>query len=69
MSGPAQMGLQDLADVHARRHAERVQHDVDGRAVCHVGHVLFRKDPGDDALIAVATSHLVADRSLRLMAT
>ena len=28
---PAEMGLEDLADVHARGHAERVQHDVDRR--------------------------------------
>ena len=27
---PAQMRLQDLADVHARRHAQRVQHDIHG---------------------------------------
>jgi hypothetical protein len=28
--GPAQVGFEDLPDVHARRHAQRVQHDVDG---------------------------------------
>jgi hypothetical protein len=26
---PAEMGFEHLADVHARRHAERIQHDVD----------------------------------------
>src|SRR5688572_10847853 len=31
--GPAEVGLEDLADVHARGHAERVQHDVDRAAV------------------------------------
>jgi hypothetical protein len=47
-------------DVHPRRHPERVQHDVDGRAVGHEGHVLDRDDLGDDALVAVAAGHLVA---------
>jgi hypothetical protein len=27
-AGPTQVGFKDLADVHARRHAEWVQHDV-----------------------------------------
>ena len=42
--GPAQVGLEDLADVHARRHAQRVQHDIDRRAVLEVRHVLERHD-------------------------
>jgi hypothetical protein len=57
---PAQVGFEDLADVHPRRHAQRVQHDVDRRAVGHVGHVLDRHDARDDALVAVAAGHLVA---------
>ena len=60
LGGPAQMGLQHLADVHARRHAQRVQHDVDRRAVRHVRHVFDRHDRRDDALVAVAAGHLVA---------
>jgi hypothetical protein len=57
---PAQVHFQDLADVHPRRHAERVEHDVDRRAVGHVRHVLDRHDLGDHALVAVAPRHLVA---------
>ena len=63
---PAEVGLEDLPDVHARRHAQRVQHDVDRRAVGHVRHVLLGEDPRDDALVAVAAGHLVADRELAL---
>ena len=63
---PAEVGLEHLPDVHARRHAERVQHDVDGRAVGQVGHVLVRQDPRDHALVAVAAGHLVAHRQLAL---
>ena len=66
MSGPAEVGLEDLSDVHARRHTQRVQHDVHRPTVGHVGHVLFGQDPGDDALVPVATGHLVADRELAL---
>ena len=57
---PAQVGLQHLADVHARRHAQRIQHDVDRRAVGDVRHVLDRHDRRDHALVAVAAGHLVA---------
>ena len=37
VAGPAEVGLQDLADVHPRRHAEWIEHDVDGRAVLEMG--------------------------------
>ena len=65
-AGPAEMGLQDLADVHAARHAERVQHDVDRRAVGEERHVLLRHDARDHALVAVAARHLVAGLDLAL---
>ena len=64
--GPPQVGLEDLADVHARRHAQRVQHDVDVSAVFQVRHVLDRQDLGDDALVAVTAGHLVAGLKLAL---
>src|SRR6185437_12515134 len=60
LRGPPEVGLEDLAHVHARRHPERVQHDVDGRPVGHERHVLHRHDLRDDALVAVAAGHLVA---------
>ncbi len=57
---PAQVHFQDLADVHTRRHAQRVQHDVHGFARGHVRHVLDRHHVGDHTLVAVAACHLVA---------
>ena len=57
---PAEVGFEDLSDVHPRRHAERVQHHVHRHAVRRVRHVLDRNDLGDDALVAVAACHLVA---------
>ena len=58
--GIPEVGFEDLADVHAARHAEGVQDDVDGGAVREVGHVLDRQDLGDDALVAVTAGELVA---------
>ena len=63
---PAEVRLEDLADVHARGHAQRIEHDLDRRAVGQVRHVLLGEDPRDDALVAVAAGHLVADRELAL---
>src|SRR3990172_8012304 len=57
---PAQVRLQHLADVHPAGNADRVQDDVDGRAVGEMRHVLHRQDAGDDALVPVTARHLVA---------
>src|SRR3954452_22072851 len=57
---PPEVGLEDLADVHAAGHTERVEDDVDRRAVLEERHVLLREDLGDDALVAVAAGQLVA---------
>ncbi len=64
--GPPEVGLENLADVHTRRNAERIEHDLHRRAVRQIRHVLFRQDARDDALVAVAAGHLVADRQLAL---
>ena len=65
-AGPAEMRLEDLADVHAARHAERIEHDVDMRAVLEERHVLDRHDLRHHALVAVAAGHLVAGLDLAL---
>ena len=64
--GPAQVRLENLADVHTGRHAERIEDDLDRRSIGEIRHVLFRKNAGDDALVTVASGHLVADRELAL---
>ena len=66
LGGPAEVRLENLADVHARRHAQRIEHDFDRSAVGQVGHVFFGHDARDDALVAVAAGHLVADGELAL---
>ena len=61
------MRLEQLPDVHSGRNAERVQDDVDGRAVGEERHVLDREDLGDDALVAVTAGELVALLDLALL--
>ena len=63
---PAEVRLEDLPDVHARWHAQRVQHDLHRTSVRQVRHVLFRQDARDHALVAVTAGHLVAHRQLAL---
>ncbi len=65
-AGPAQMRLEDLSDVHARGHAQRVQHHVDLRAVLEIRHVLEGHDLRHDTLVAVPAGHLVARLDLAL---
>jgi len=67
LGDPAEVGLQNLADVHPGRDAERVEHDVHGRAVLQERHVLDRQDFGDDALVAVASGQLVTVGDLPLL--
>src|SRR5207302_826034 len=64
--GPTEVRLENLADVHTRRNAERVEHNLHRRAVRQMRHILFWEDSRDDALVAVAAGHLVADRQLAL---
>src|SRR3569833_2848523 len=64
---PPEVGLQDLADVHPARHAERVEDDVDRGAVLKERHVLDRQHLGDDALVAVPAGQLVAVGDLALL--
>ncbi len=60
------MGFEHLTDVHARRHAERVEHDLHRGSIGQDGHVLFRHDLGDDALVTMASGHLVTNGKLAL---
>ncbi len=57
-SSPAKVALEQLADVHTRRNAQRVEDNVDRGTVSHVGHVLDRQNVTDNALVAVAAGDL-----------
>ena len=54
------MGFQNLPDIHAARHAERVEHNIDGGAVIEIGHVFNWNDAADDTLVAVPAGHFIA---------
>ncbi len=60
------MGLEHLADVHARRHAQRVEHDFHRRSIGQERHVFLGHDLGDHTFVAVTARHLVTDRELAL---
>ena len=59
-SGPAKVALEQLADVHTRGNAQRVEDNVDRSTVSHVGHVLDRQNVTDNTLVAVAAGDLIA---------
>ena len=65
-TGPAQVGLEDLTDVHSGRNAERVEDDLHGGAVGQEGQVFLGKHLRDHTLVAVAAGHLVTDLKLAL---
>src|SRR6266852_1024867 len=66
MSGPSQVGFENLPNVHSGRNAQRVEHDLHGRAIFEVRHVLVGQDAGNHAFIAVTAGHLVAHAQLAL---
>src|SRR5690606_38539040 len=61
-----EMRLENLADVHATRHAERVEHDVHRSAIGEVRHVFFWKQARNHTLVSVTPCHLVANLKLAL---
>ncbi len=63
---PPQFGLHNLPDIHPRRNAQRVEADIERRAVFEIGHVLDGKHAGDNTFVAVAACHLIAFFKLAL---
>ena len=61
------MNLQDLSDIHTGRYAQWVQHDVERTAIRKERHILNRKYTGNDTLVTMTTSHLIADGNLSLL--
>ncbi len=60
------MGFEDLADVHSRRHTQRVQHHIDRRTVFEERHVFGWQDARNHTLVTVTAGHLVARLQLAL---
>ena len=64
--GEAEMGLENLTDVHTGRNTERVEDDFNRSAVFHVGHILFGQNTRQNALVTMTAGHLVTNRELAL---
>ena len=60
------MGFEHLTDIHTAWHTQRIKHDFHRRSIRQKGHIFFRHNARDHALVAVAPSHLVANRKLAL---
>ena len=58
---PAQVGLQDLAQVHPGGHADGIKNNIHWRAVGQEGHILRGGDNGYNPLVTVAAGQLIAD--------
>ena len=67
MRDEAEVHFEDLSNVHTGRNAEWVKHDLKRSTVSHKRHVFLWQYAGNNALIAVATRHLVADGDLSLL--
>ena len=63
----SQMHFQHLTDIHTRRNAQRIQNDVQRRAVRKERHILRRKNSGNDAFVSVPASHFIADRDFSFL--
>ena len=65
-ASPAKVRFEHLPDVHARRHTQRVQDQVNRRSVLEERHVLLGDDLGHNTLVAVAPGHFVTHGQLAL---
>ena len=61
------MQLQHLSDIHTGRHAQGVQHDIQGTSIGKERHILHRKHTGNHTLVSVTSSHLVTHGDLSLL--
>src|SRR5918994_2826573 len=67
LGDPTEVRLEDLAQVHPGGNTQRIEDDVDRRAVGEERHVLLRKDLGDHSLVPVTAGELVTLGDLALL--
>ncbi len=67
LARPTKDGLEDLAQVHARRYTKWVQNDVDGGSVFQEWHVLIANDAGYNSFVTVAAGEFVPHLQLTLL--
>ena len=61
------MDLQDLTDVHTRRHTQRIQYDIQRTAIWQERHILYRKYAGNDTLVTMTSCPLITYRNLTFL--
>src|SRR5579859_5852284 len=64
---PAQMRLHDLSDIHAVRHAQRIQDDIHWRSIRQEWHIFNWQHARDNAFVSVSSGHLVARANLTFL--
>ena len=62
-----QMSLQNLTNVHTRRHAQWVQYNIHWSTVWQERHILFTHNAGNYTLVTMTTGHLITNRNLTLL--
>ena len=67
LTGPTQNSFVDLTDVHSRRHTQWIQYDIHRSSILEEWHVLISNDLGHNALVPVASGHLVSHLQLPLL--
>ena len=65
-TSPAKVCLEHLSDVHARRHTQRVQDQIDRSTILQEWHVLLGDDLGHNTLVTMAPGHFISHGQLAL---
>jgi hypothetical protein len=66
-AGETEIGLEELTQVHTRRHAERIKNNVHRLAIRKERHITAWKNARDDTLVSVTTGHLISIRKILLV--
>ena len=61
------MDFQHLPNVHTGRHAQRVQHNIQGPPIRKERHILHWQHTGNHTLIPMTACHLIPNRNLTLL--
>ena len=66
-SSSSEDGLENLAEVHTRRHTKRVKHQVNWSSVCEERHILLANNLRNNTLVTVASCQFVSYTDLTLL--
>ena len=66
LCGKTKVNFQYLSYIHSGRYAQRVKHYLERLTVFQERHILFRKNSGNNTLVAMASCHLISNVDLSL---